>query len=190
MNKRQGFTMVELLVVLIILGILISVAAPMYLRNADRSRATEAVAGMGAIRDGEREYFTSHNTYFTITSGNIQNGFPTSVVTTGTGPGVGAPTPATAGVGVDNRVAQYFSNAAYTVLMPAADVDGAGNGFTVPNVQGFRVFVDGSLSAACVGAGATNCAVHNTDVVNYRLEMDNSGRIFVSYDAGVTWQAW
>ena len=42
MFSKKGFTMVELLVVLIILAILVAVAVPMYFANVRRARASEA----------------------------------------------------------------------------------------------------------------------------------------------------
>jgi prepilin-type N-terminal cleavage/methylation domain-containing protein len=45
-----GFTLLEILVVVIIVGVLASVAMPLLARNIERSRATEALAAMGIIR--------------------------------------------------------------------------------------------------------------------------------------------
>ena len=53
----------------------------------------------------------------------------------------------------------------------------------------FLITVNGSASAACA-AGSTDCAVKNADVTNYRNQMDNSGRTFVSYNSGTDWQAY
>ena len=50
---RSGITASELLVVLLILGVLVALALPNYLRSIQRTRATEAVRTLGAIRDAE-----------------------------------------------------------------------------------------------------------------------------------------
>lgn len=182
MLKIKGFTMVELLVVLIILAILVAVAAPMYFGNVDRAKASEAVAAAGTIKQALRDYFVSHNAYFGITSGNIDSALPTSVA-------AGVPTPSSAGVNVNLGVTQYFSNAAYTVTAVAP----AWNANITPGAPGdpvdFLVNVNGSASVAC-SAGSVDCAVKNEEVANFRVQMDNSGRTFVSYNAGTNWQAY
>lgn len=187
---KKGFTMVELLVVLLIVGILAAVAVPLYLANTKRAKASEAVAAMSLIRQALRDYNVAHNTFFDITTGNIDSPLPTNVAS-------GVPTPSTAGVDVNAGVAQYFSNAAFTVS--ASGTPAWSNGLTDaiagnPGAPvGFRILANGALSAVC-GASATDCAVHDNEVKVtgsvYLLQMDNSGRVFVSYDSGTTWSAW
>ena len=50
LNKKSGFTLLEILVVIIIVGVLASVAMPQLFRNVERSRATEALASLGATK--------------------------------------------------------------------------------------------------------------------------------------------
>lgn len=57
MNKR-GFTLTELLTTVIIIGILVSVALPMYTRTIERSRATEAMSSIKALNDSIYAYYT------------------------------------------------------------------------------------------------------------------------------------
>ena len=178
MCNKKGFTMVELLVVLVIVAVLAAVATPLYLANTQRARASEAIAALGLIRQAQRDYNVNHNTYFDITGGNIQNALPSSVT-------AGVPTPATAGVAVNMGTAQYFSNAAFSVDATAP----ASARFTTPGPVDFLITANGANSVACSGV-LTDCAVKDTEITNYRLEMDNSGRIFVSYDGGTTWGAY
>lgn len=49
-NNKSGFTLLEILVVIIIVGVLASVAMPQLFRNVERSRATEALASLGATK--------------------------------------------------------------------------------------------------------------------------------------------
>jgi len=185
MKNTKGFTLVELLVVLLIIAILAAIATPLYLQNANRARASEAVSAMGLIRQALRDHFINNSVYCDVvldaTDGNIQNGLPTSCV-----PASGVPTPANAGLAVDLGVAQYYSNAAFTVdAVPGTDTQ-----FTIPDPVNFLIFADGSISEACVGANDENCAINSTQVSNIDLKMDNSGRIFVTYDASATPVVW
>jgi prepilin-type N-terminal cleavage/methylation domain-containing protein len=50
MRNQAGFTLLEILVVIIIVGVLASVAMPALFRNVERSRSTEALNTMGTIR--------------------------------------------------------------------------------------------------------------------------------------------
>ena len=56
MNKN-GFTLVEVLTVVVIIGILTSMALPMYTRAIERSRATEAMADIKAMNDSIYAYY-------------------------------------------------------------------------------------------------------------------------------------
>mgnify|MGYP001595454937 CR=1 FL=1 len=59
----QAFTLLELLIVVIILGILAAIALPQYIRTIDRGRASEAIIHLGTIRTGEIEYYAQHRSY-------------------------------------------------------------------------------------------------------------------------------
>ena len=49
--NQKGFTLIEVLVTIIIVGILASVALPIYTRAIERSRALEAMSNIKAIND-------------------------------------------------------------------------------------------------------------------------------------------
>jgi len=62
-RNQRGFTLVELMIVVIIVGILAAVAIPMYQGATERAKASEAVAALGTIRGAMRVYYAEHGTY-------------------------------------------------------------------------------------------------------------------------------
>ena len=60
-HNRRGFTLIELIVVVIIIGILAAVSAPMMTGNLNKAKTAEAVAALGALRTCARMYYIEHN---------------------------------------------------------------------------------------------------------------------------------
>ena len=56
MEKRKGFTLIELMVVILIVGILASVAIPIMRGRIDSAKWSEGKAGMGSIATALRAY--------------------------------------------------------------------------------------------------------------------------------------
>ncbi len=56
MNSRKGFTLVELMVVILIVGILAAVAIPLMQGRIDKAKWSEANATAGTIRTAVRAY--------------------------------------------------------------------------------------------------------------------------------------
>ncbi len=177
--RQNGYTLVEVLTVVGIIGIMASLSGPMYAQHVQRARASEAVAVMALARQSERDYRITNHTYYDVGGGNILNALPESVTS-------GIPTPNDAGVDVDAGVSQYFSNQAFSV--DATSPSSAR--FTNPGVVDFLIIVDGVASVKCSDLITTNCAIQADKAVNVDMEMDNSGRIFVSNDNGTTWRAY
>jgi len=63
MLSKKGFTLIEVLIVVIILGMLATLSVPQFTRVISRARLAEAWAGLGAVRTGQAIYFMEHSTY-------------------------------------------------------------------------------------------------------------------------------
>lgn len=63
MYKSKGFTLVELLVVVLIIGVLSSIAMPMYKRAFERSRVAEARLNLKALSEAANRYYILHRSY-------------------------------------------------------------------------------------------------------------------------------
>ena len=60
-KKKAGFTLIELMVVVIVVGILAAAAVPIYRFAMSRAYSSEAKATMGTIRASELVYYTEQN---------------------------------------------------------------------------------------------------------------------------------
>jgi len=62
---NKGFTLIEVLIVIIIIGVLAGLAVSVYQRSVERSRRAEALGVLSAMRHSELRYFTQKGTYTT-----------------------------------------------------------------------------------------------------------------------------
>ncbi|HEX4132262.1 MAG TPA: type II secretion system protein [Pirellulales bacterium] len=109
---RGGFTLVELAVVIVIIGVLASFGVPRFLKSVERSKAAEAFNYLAAVRDSQERYQSQNGTYanaitlldisfpaptyFTVadpvagTSGTLESSWSSTLTRAGASSGYGA----------------------------------------------------------------------------------------------------
>ena len=61
--NRKGFTLVEVLIVVIIIGILAAIGIPQFGASIEKAKGGEARAGLGHIQTGEKVYYAENEIY-------------------------------------------------------------------------------------------------------------------------------
>ena len=62
-NRKKGFTLVEVLIVVVIIAILASLIVPRMLMQTEKAKAAEALQMIGAIKRAAERYYDFNGTY-------------------------------------------------------------------------------------------------------------------------------
>jgi len=63
LQSKKGFTLIELMIVVAIIGILAAIAIPNFLRFQAKSKQSEAKTNLGGIFTAQTSYFSENNRY-------------------------------------------------------------------------------------------------------------------------------
>ncbi len=66
-SRRRGFTLIEMLIVVAVMGLLAAVAIPVFLRFQLNAKATEGKTNLGAIRTASEAYYSEYGRYASAT---------------------------------------------------------------------------------------------------------------------------
>jgi type IV pilus assembly protein PilE len=69
MRRERGFTLLELMIVVAVVGILAAIAVPSYREYITRSKITEATSQLSDLRIKMEQYFMDNRRYSTTTGG-------------------------------------------------------------------------------------------------------------------------
>jgi prepilin-type N-terminal cleavage/methylation domain-containing protein len=65
-NKEQGFSLIELLIVIVIIGVLAAIAVPNYIQARQSGNQASAIASLRVIHSAESAYLAAHGRYGTM----------------------------------------------------------------------------------------------------------------------------
>jgi len=67
-RKDKGFTLIELMIVVAIIGILAAIAIPNFMNYQCKAKQSEAKSNLGNIRTTQEAYYAEHNSYAKVLS--------------------------------------------------------------------------------------------------------------------------
>ena len=73
LNNKKGFTLLEILIVLVVLGVVAGLMFPVLTAQVEKSRAQEAVTALGTVKEAMVTYYqgAGNNSYVGATFANI-----------------------------------------------------------------------------------------------------------------------
>ena len=88
-TRRGGFTLIELMIVVAIIGILAAIAIPNFLRFQLKAKSSEGKTNLAAIRTAEESYFAEYGVYISSDPSPVNIGNNQKVTFAHANPGLG-----------------------------------------------------------------------------------------------------
>ena len=172
---QKGFTLIELMIVVAIIGILAAIAIPNFLTYQAKSKTSEAKTNLNAIRTGQIAFFAENGVY--VSTAQNPTGVPTAAKQVWTAGAGGVQTPTAMPVppvnylgtfittgfvpqgavyymyGVDTQALPYTSTVALCTVAALAGTPTAGAGMhmkAIGNTDG-----DANIASYCMGDQGT-----------------------------------
>jgi len=147
-KKNKGFTLIELMIVVAIVGILAAIAYPSYQEYVRKTKRTDAQADMMELANRLQRYKIANFTFLKVDSSNANNMIPidlSDIGHSGTLPQSGG----------DTLYTLVLSNVTAGTWMLTATPTGAqiGDGYLVLNSQGQKCWTKGTT---CSPSATTN----------------------------------
>jgi len=147
-TRQSGFTLIELMIVVAIIGIIAAIAYPSYLEQVTSTRRGDAQGALASFANAMERYYTQNNTYIGADGGS------SAITNTLTAPAGGvfvSQSPADGTPFYNLRIYNLTANSFELRAVPIAGSAQAGDGFvqlTSTGQRGWDVDNSGSLSAA------------------------------------------
>ena len=126
MTRIKGFTLIELMIVVAIIGILAMIGVPSYNRYVAKAKRAEAYMNLSSIYAAEKAYWAEHGTYSAQLNGPGGIGWDPQAATTNYTYGFGSSVVTGKLPGSSADMSQAYADQNGFLALAVADIDGDG----------------------------------------------------------------